>query len=83
MPSKLTLSLDPELIAFAHELARERNDSISNIVAAYLTSIKKKKFDPSDLHPTVQKMLGAYKDTDFPKNKREMRERYMREKFGV
>jgi hypothetical protein len=83
MASKLTLSMDEELIRFAHELAREKNESISNMVAAYFLSLKKKRFDPSELHPDVRKMLGAFKGSSIPKSKKEMRERYHRAKAGL
>jgi len=83
MTSKLTLSMDEDLIRFAHELAKERNESISHMIAGYFQSLRKKRFDPSKLHPDVQKLLGAFEGADLPKNKKEMRERYLREKFGL
>ena len=83
MATKLTLSMDEDLVRFAHDLAREKNESISSMVAAYFRGLKRKRFDPSELHPDVRKMMGAYKGGSLPKDKKEMRERYLRERFGL
>ncbi len=83
MGSKLTLSMDEDLIRFAHELAREKNESISSIVATYFRGLRKKRFDPNTLHPDVRRLMGAFKGADLPKTKKELRERYLREKFGL
>ena len=76
MATKLTLSMDEDLVRFAHELAREKNESISSMVAAYFRGLKRKRFDPSELHPDVQKMLGAFKGADIPKTKKALRAAY-------
>lgn len=83
MGSKLTLSMDEDLIRFAHELAREKNESISSIVAGYLSGLRKKRFDVSELHPDVQRMLGSYQGRDFPKTKQELRDQYHNAKLGL
>jgi hypothetical protein len=83
MTAKLTLSMDEDLIRFAHELAREKNESISKIVSAYFRGLQRRRFDPSELHPDVRALLGAFKGADLPKTKKEMRERYAREKLGL
>ena len=76
MATKLTLSMDEDLIRFAHELAREKNESISSMVATYFSGLRKNRFDPSELHPDVRKMLGAFKGAHTPKTKKALREEY-------
>lgn len=76
MGTKLTLSMDEDLIRFAHELAREKNESISSIVATYFRGLKKKRFDPSILHPDVRTLMGAFKGADIPNTKKALREQY-------
>ncbi len=41
MKKKLTLSINDDLIDFAHEFSRETNQSISHIVEEYLIELKK------------------------------------------
>jgi hypothetical protein len=77
MPHKLTLSMDEDLIHFAHELAQEKNDSISSLVAAYFRGLQKQRLNTAELHPSVRKMLGSYEGRGLPKDKTEMLERHL------
>ena len=76
MGTKLTLSMDEDLIRFAHELAREKNASISSIVADYLRGLRKQQFDASRLHTDVRKLMGVFKGAAIPEMKRELRAQY-------
>lgn len=74
MASKLTLSMDEDLIRFAHELAREKNESISSIVAGYLQKLRKKREPYVPRDPLVRKLYGYAKHIDIPKDKKAIRE---------
>lgn len=41
MKKKLTLSINDDLIDFAHDFSKETNQSISHIVEKYLAELKK------------------------------------------
>jgi hypothetical protein len=70
---KLTLSLDQETIAFAHELARESNDSISNMVVAFFRNARKRQGEYQPQHPAVKRLYGCMKGEPVP-DKRAMLE---------
>jgi hypothetical protein len=74
MATKLTLSMDEDLIRFAHELAREKNESISSIVAAYFRGLRKKKEPYVPRDPLVRKLYGMGRHIHIPKDKQGIRE---------
>jgi hypothetical protein len=78
MASKLTLSLDPELIRFAHELARERGDSISNIVAAYFTALRKPPEQYRPRNAIIRDLYGSAQEIEIPKDKKSIRDELLR-----
>ena len=43
MKKKLTLSINDDLIDFAHDFSKETNQSISHIVEEYLAELKKQQ----------------------------------------
>jgi hypothetical protein len=62
MDTKLTLSLDKEVIEAAKAYARTRNTSLSNLVENYLASVTtKSKVDPDDISPLVKSLSGVLK----------------------
>ena len=69
MKKKLTLSINDDLIDFAHEFSRETNQSISHIVEEYLLELKKQKETDSrgpDLNNKVENLYGAFEDKPIP-----------------
>jgi hypothetical protein len=77
MPMKLTLSLDKELIEFAHRLARESNDSISNMVSTLLRNAMKNRMEPPSYHPSVRQLYGYTRKKPLP-DKEEMRKEMLK-----
>ena len=74
MGRKLTLSMDEDLIRFAHELAQEQNESISSIVAGYLRGLRKKHEPYVPRDPLARKLYGYAKHIDIPHDKQGIRE---------
>jgi len=66
MNSKLTISMDKELINFAHKLAKKSNDSISNIISIFFNKIKAhtKGYTPNS--PRVRKLYGITQKNPVP-----------------
>lgn len=69
---KLTLSLDKETIEFAHKLARESNDSISNMVGTFFKHARKRREKDKPLHPALKRLQDFTKSMSFPEDKRAM-----------
>ena len=62
MDTKLTLSLDKEIIEAAKVYARKRNTSLSNLIENYLVSVTtKSKFTLNDISPLVKSLSGVLK----------------------
>lgn len=61
MDTKLTLSMDKEIIDAAKELARKRNTSLSNLIENYLVSLTRKKEDEAEISPLVKSLSGVLK----------------------
>lgn len=78
---KLTLSLDRDLIEFAHRLAKESDDSISNMVAAFLRHARKSREGGEASHPAVAGLYGRYRKKPLPE-KDEMKRRLLRKHLG-
>jgi hypothetical protein len=80
---KLTLSLDQDLIEFAHRLAKESGDSVSNMVAAFLRHARKTRQGegPAATHPAVASLYGRYRKKPLPE-KGEMKKRLLRKHLG-
>jgi hypothetical protein len=87
MKTKLTLSIDPEVIARAKEEARRRGTSVSDMVETYLAVVSK----PEDLRkaieltPLVKSFSGVIKlkkgeEFDYDKVRHEyLKEKYLRD----
>ncbi|GHV41889.1 hypothetical protein AGMMS50268_19400 [Spirochaetia bacterium] len=78
MSKKLTLSIDDELITFAHIFAKNNKTSISALFERYLTRLKDNsepehstKFSP-DLPPQLKALYGILKGVEVP-DKKELR----------
>jgi len=85
--TKLTLTMDKELIGRAKAHAAEQNISLSSFVANYFRAAtasqsKGKKFDRSKLSPIVREALGLAKTPDNRPYK-EMLIEALEEKYGL
>ena len=86
MNTKLTLTIDPEVIQKAKEYAKGENRSLSAIIENYLKMLTKEEkanfnsFQEKKLNPVVKSLKGSFK---MPKNmnyKKELRSR-LEEKY--
>ncbi|UCH97407.1 MAG: hypothetical protein JSV88_11295 [Candidatus Aminicenantes bacterium] len=71
MQKKLTLSIDEELIKFAHEFSRTTRQSISHLVEQYLQDIKTQA-EKSGLTDKTLSLYGIFADSPIP-SKKELR----------
>jgi len=76
MPKKLTLSIDEELIKFAHSYSKKVNSSLSSIVGNFLQSLRvannKKSAQYSQKTASI---LGAFSENKLP-SKKQMRKEF-------
>ena len=59
--SKLTLWMDKETTRFGKEWAKQNHESLSQLVADYLTRLKAVAKKPDHLTPLVKKLSGVLK----------------------
>jgi len=74
MQKKLTLSIDENLIKFAHNFSKETNQSISKMVEEYLLQLKKHNNDNS-INPRIENLYGIFEDQPIP-DKKELRKMF-------
>jgi hypothetical protein len=83
MTRKLTLSLDPNIIDFAHNFSKKINKPISQLVENYFITLREQ--NNQDLPKDLEELYGIFEGIDVP-DKKEMR-RMFHEKnsnsFGV
>jgi len=82
MNTKLTLTIEQEIIKRAKDYAKEKNRSLSDIIENYLKVLTKEeqKQKNKNLNPVVKSLKGSFK---MPKNmdyKKELRNR-LEEKY--
>ncbi len=68
MNTKLTLTLEKEIIEVTKEYAKEKGQSLSDIVENYfkLITVKRRKLKAEELSPKVKKLRGIIKtEADF------------------
>jgi hypothetical protein len=58
MNTKLTLSLEKEVIEKAKIYAKETGTSLSELVESYFKNLTKKSEIDKDIHPKVRKLIG-------------------------
>jgi hypothetical protein len=63
MPSKLTLSIDPDVVEAAKEYAASTGTSVSQLVEDYLTAITSPP-ERSAAPPILARLRGSMKDVD-------------------
>lgn len=74
MTSKLTLSINQEVIEKAKYYARKKGRSLSGLVENYLKALGSNDPETGDFSPKVKRLLGAVKlpdDFDYKKSVRE------------
>lgn len=72
MKKKLTLSINDDLIDFAHDFSKETHQSISHIVEEYLAELKKqqeKGTKEQKLNKRIEKLYGAFEYEPIPDKK--------------
>lgn len=64
MNTKLTLTIEKEVIEIAKEYAKEKGQSLSDMVENYfkLITIKKREIKPEQLSPRVSRLRGIIKN---------------------
>lgn len=66
MTTKLTLTIEEQVISSAKKYAQKKGKSLSNLVENYLKSISSKETDLNALSPKITKLMGVIKlPTDF------------------
>ncbi|MCL2834629.1 MAG: DUF6364 family protein [Treponema sp.] len=70
MSQKLTLSLNPEIIDFAHSYSKNSGKSVSKIVENYFKELKSKS--GTDIPMEVAELRGIYRAEEIP-DKKELR----------
>lgn len=64
MNTKLTLTIEKEVIEFAKEFAKEKGQSLSELVENYfiaITTEKRSLLEPNQLSPRIQRLRGIIK----------------------
>ena len=61
MTTKLTLTIEEEVISSAKKYAQKKGKSLSNLVENYLKSISSKEPDLNVISPKVIKLMGVIK----------------------
>uniref|UniRef100_UPI00404AFC2F DUF6364 family protein n=1 Tax=Flavobacterium sp. TaxID=239 RepID=UPI00404AFC2F len=82
MSTKLTLTIDKEVIEMAKSYAKNKNRSLSKIIENYLKTIteKEQKEKVQELNPIVASLKGSFKMPKDMKYKNELKNR-LEEKY--
>jgi hypothetical protein len=81
MDTKLTLSLDKQIIDAAKQYAKKRNTSLSNLIENYLMSIvKPSKTSEVEISPLVKSLSGVLKIDKKTEHKKHYAD-YLRKKY--
>jgi len=83
MNSKLTLSIERNIIEQAKEYAADQGRSLSNIVEEYLKSVSKKKDlkAKKKYHPLIEELAGSVKLSNPDKDYKELLADALYEKY--
>jgi hypothetical protein len=65
MTTKLTLTVEKDIIELAKQYASKKGRSLSDIIENYLKTLVQNNNDKNDISPTVKKLIGVVK---VPKN---------------
>ena len=80
MHKKLTLSIDEELIKFAHDFSKKTRKSISYMIEQYLKGLKNQTQN-HDLSTKTSNLYGIFANKPIP-SKKELREYFHEENHG-
>lgn len=63
MNTKLTLTIEKEIIKIAKEYAKEKGQSLSEMVENYfkLITLERRKIEPKELSPRIRRLRGIIK----------------------
>lgn len=80
MNTKLTLTIEQEIIERAKEYAKDKNRSLSDLIGNYLKTLTKEDNDKEfkKLNPVVKSLKGSFKmpaDMDYKKDLRDRLEK--------
>lgn len=84
MNTKLTLTLEKEVIETAKEYAKEKGQSLSEMVENYfkLITVKRRKMKPKQLSSKVRKLRGIIKASETFDYKKTLTEE-LSKKYGI
>ena len=68
MTKKLTLSMDSDIINFAHDFSRKSKKPISKIIEDYFIELKNR--DAPDLPRDLAELYGIFDDIEVPDKKK-------------
>lgn len=71
MTTKLTLTIEQDVIKVAKTYAHKKGRSLSELIESYLKTLTSKYSDDKDLSPRVKKLVGSIKlpkDFDYKKS---------------
>lgn len=76
MNTKLTLTIEQEIIEKAKSYAKEKNRSLSDIIENYLKILtKEEKLKVNKLNPIVKSLKGSFKNSKNINYKKELEKR--------
>ena len=84
MKKKLTLSINDDLIEFAHDFSKETHQSISHIVEKYLKELKKNQdqsFEEQKLQKRIKNLYGAFESNPIP-DKQDLRRAFHEKNYN-
>lgn len=84
MNTKLTLTIEKEIIEIAKEYAKEKGQSLSEMVENYfkLITVQKREIKPEQLSPRVRRLRGIIKTNERIDHKQILTEE-LSKKYGI
>ncbi len=84
MNTKLTLTIEKKVIETAKEYAKEKGQSLSEMVENYfkLVTVKRRQIKPEQLSPRIQRLRGIIK-TDKKLNDKQILTEELSKKYGI
>ena len=74
--SKLTLSIDPDVVQRAKDHARSRGISVSRLVEAFLRALPLRRATVATGTPILRRLRGALRGVDAESHREHLREKY-------
>jgi hypothetical protein len=78
---KLTLNVDKSLLEFARRLARDSNDSVSNMVGTFLRNMRANAQEYCPQNPQVRRLYGCVRKNHLL-DKEDMRREILKKHMG-